>query len=93
MIVLVLNASVPAPATPLPAASPISVAQVRKFERGCSNGSAHHGFMAKSKHLKAFIINRTDQLQSVFARLDACGKVQVQEVSPQPLTRALPWVW
>ncbi len=66
---LVLNAGVPAPATPLPASSPISVAQVRKFERALDR--VDHGFMANSKHLKSFVINRTDYLQSVFARVAA----------------------
>lgn len=78
---LVLNAGVPAPATPLPASSPFTVAQVRKAERALDR--VDHGFMANSKHLKSFVINRTDYLQSVFARVAARAQVQVQHVSAE----------
>ena len=78
---LVLNAGVPAPATPLPASSPFGVAQVRKFERALDR--VDHGFMANSKHLKTFVINRTDYLQSVVARVAARAQVQVQHVSAE----------
>ena len=40
-----------------------------------------HGFMAKSKHLKSFVTERTDYLRNVLARVAARREVQVQNVS------------
>jgi hypothetical protein len=76
---LVLNAGAPVPATPPPAASPFSVAQVRRFERALER--IDHGFLAKSKHLESFVVHRTDYLKSVSARIAARAQVQVLNVS------------
>ena len=75
---LVLNAAAPVPATPAAAPGPFSVAHVRSFERALER--VDHGFMANSKHLKSFVINRTDYLRSVFARMADRAQVQVQQV-------------
>ncbi len=83
---LVLNAGAPVPATPPPAASPVSVALVRRFERALDR--IDHGFMAKSKHLKTLVIDRTDYLQSVLARVAARAQVEVQNVSVASNTSA-----
>jgi hypothetical protein len=76
---LVLSALAPVPATPAAAASPNAAAQVRKFEHDLER--VDHGFMAKSKHLKAYVATKTDYLKSVFARLTARAQVPVQQVN------------
>jgi hypothetical protein len=76
---LVLSALAPVPGTPSAAASPFGAAQVRKFERDLER--VDHGFMAKSKHLKAYVTSRTDYLKTEFTRAAASAQEPVQQVS------------
>jgi hypothetical protein len=76
---VLLSAAVPTPATPAPAASPMNVAMVEKFDRKVER--IDRDFVAQSKKLKAAVVRKTDRLEAKLASLAKRPQVQSQLVT------------
>jgi hypothetical protein len=81
---VLLNAGGGMPATPPPAASPVSVAVVRRFERDVEK--LDRAFMHQSKQLNSFVIRRSNQLEAMLASTASRAQVQVQRALDTPGT-------
>ncbi len=91
---VLLTGAVPAPVTPAPAPSPISMAMIDRFEHKLER--IDREFLAHSKELKSSAVRKSEHLQAMLASLAKRPQVAAQVVisgsattaSVAPVTRA-----